>query len=143
MSFPIRVNAMLATIAAHRSILTTASRTDKPTLASTKDEAHLLEQLHAIDAGSDSESSKTSRTGYYKLLHRAIDGMTTLSEDYVAEVADQTEHRRRAAQYLCTELCAYWNNGLACVYSCQTGETIPLVSSEGTCTPYYSQLRQV
>lgn len=91
-----------------------------------------MEQLHAIDAGSDSEASKAGRAGYFKLLHRAIDGMTTLSADYVADVADQTEHRRRAAQYLCTELCAYWNSGLPCIYSCQTGQAIPLISSEGT-----------
>lgn len=115
----------------HRSIVSAYSEKNEPKLLTVQEEVELLQHLKAIDACEEGESSKVGRAGYYKVLHRAIDSMKTLSENYVAESSDQIDHRRRAALYLCSELCAYWNNGLPYILSFSAGAPIPLISSEG------------
>jgi hypothetical protein len=96
-----------------------------------KEETDLLAYLEALDGGQTTEQGEIdrgSRSGYYRVLHRVVDSMKTLS----TEGSERTEHMRRAAQYVCTEMCRYWNGGLpAYVLSFSASAPIALLSSEG------------
>jgi hypothetical protein len=117
-------------------ILSSILDRNEPKLLKSEDEIELLAHLKAVDPRSETDASKAARSGYYRLLHRAMDSMTTLSEEYVADVCDRADHRRRAALHLCTELCFFWNNGLAYIFSTfPNGAQIPLISSEGMLSP--------
>lgn len=100
-----------------------------PTLATEVEENQLLRHLNKITRRSERtmEEDEIIRRGYYKVLHRVINSMSTMDH---RDSMDRL-HLKRCVLYVSSRLCEYWNCGVPVVTSYHKDAEIRLISSQG------------
>jgi len=103
---------------------------NNPILASEGEERRLLRHLNKITRRADrtEEEDEIIRRGYYKVLHRVLNSLTTM--DYRDEM-DRVD-LKRVVQYISTRLVEYWNCGVPVIKSYHRDGDIRLISSQGS-----------
>lgn len=113
----------------HRSIMSQYEGQDNPVLATETEEKRLLRHLNKITRRAERtvEEDEIIRRGYFKVLHRVLDSLSTM--DHRDEM-DRLQ-LKRTVQYVSTRLVDFWNSSVPVIKSFYRDGEIRLISSQG------------
>lgn len=112
-----------------RTIMSQYEGQDSPVLATETEEKRLLRHLNKITKRAErtAEEDEIIRRGYFKVLHRVLDSLSTM--DHRDEM-DRLQ-LKRTVQYVSTRLVDFWNSGVPVIKSYYRDGEIRLISSQG------------